>query len=57
MKNLKRLSFVAALMFLMASCELTQAPLEFDKDPGTPIDNGGPGDETGGPVGPDGPPD
>ena len=55
MKNLKRLSFVAALMFLMASCELTQAPLEFDSGPDTPIDNGE-GDEhiepRGGPVGP-----
>ena len=56
MKLFKRLSFAFAVMFLMASCELTQAPLEFDKNPNPPMDYVEQGDETSKPHGGTGPP-
>jgi len=56
MKLFKKLSLAIAVMFLMASCELTQAPLEFE-NPNPPMDNWEQGDEGGEPKGDDGPPD
>jgi len=57
MKLFNKLSLALAVMFLMASCELTQTPLEFEKNPGPPIIDNGQGDETGPNPMDDGPPE
>jgi len=47
MKLFKNLSFAIAVMLLLASCELTQAPLEFGENPEAPMESSKDGVETG----------
>ena len=57
MKLFKNLSFAIAVMLLLASCELTQAPLEFGKNPEPPMESSKDGMETGPLPGDDKPPE
>jgi len=57
MKLFKNLSFAIAVTLLLASCELTQAPLEFGENPEPPMESSKDGMETSELPGDDKPPE